>query len=60
MIKLKVKINNFVNKIFQVKQYNWLSDDLIDKCMNRLDKLNLSNNINFETLNFLYFNFNNL
>jgi len=44
-------INNKINylyKIYQIKNYDWLSLDILKKCVNRLNTLNISKNAIFE------------
>ena len=40
--------NNTIFKIKQINNYNWLSSEQLEICINRLDNLNLSNNSIFE------------
>ena len=38
----------YLFKMFQITEYNWLSDENLQKCIERLYKLNISNKARFE------------
>jgi len=40
--------SKYLNKIFQITNYNWLEKKILDECINRLIKLNISKNSLFE------------
>jgi hypothetical protein len=42
------KSSGYLFKVYQITQYNWLSQDNLNKCMDRIDKLNISNECEFE------------
>lgn len=41
-------VDNFIFKVLQIDNYDWISKDNMDECLNRLSKLNLSANSVFE------------
>ena len=40
--------SGFLFKTYQIKNYDWLSSDNLTLCLERLNKLNISNNVKFE------------
>ena len=40
--------NGYIHKIDQIKEYTWLSEENLNKCINRLNSLNISKNALFE------------
>ena len=40
--------SGFLFKTYQIKNYDWLSSDNLTLCLDRLNKLNISNNVKFE------------
>ena len=43
--------SGFIFKTYQIKNYDWLSSDNLTLCLERLNKLNISNNAKFEVYN---------
>jgi hypothetical protein len=40
--------NGYLFKVYQITNYNWLKQDTLDKCIERMNKLNITNDSVFE------------
>jgi ATP:corrinoid adenosyltransferase len=40
--------NGLLFKVYQITNYNWLTQDTLDKCIDRMNKLNITNESSFE------------
>lgn len=42
--------DDYINKLYQIYYYDWLSNDVVDLCMERMKQLNISPNSKFEEM----------